>query len=155
VPKQFAVIVPGAGHSYKEWPRERFDAVAMHLKERYGIASVFVGVTETLEELKATVSLAAMVIANDSGVIQIARAFDIPTLVIAGATEWHEHHVPDSRNRVVQGEGSIRTRSFVSDHEHVDDARARAQMLDISVEQVTAELDALLISSPPRTPPRY
>jgi ADP-heptose:LPS heptosyltransferase len=141
---KFAVIAPGAGHSYKEWPRERFDAVAAYLKEKYAIASVYVGVTETLEELKALVSLATVVIANDSGVIQIAEAFDTPSITIAGATDWREHHVDRPLHRVIRTEGGVAMRSFVSDHEAADEARLRAQMASITVKQVTAALDELI-----------
>lgn len=145
-PGKFAVIAPGAGHAYKEWPREHFDAIAAHLKEKHNIATVFVGVTETLEELKALISHATLVIANDSGVVQIAYAFDVPTITIAGATDWREHHLPGPLHRIVHAEGGTVMRSFLSDHEKADEARLRTQMLATSVAQVSTELDSLIAS---------
>lgn len=140
-PGPFAVIAPKAGHAYKEWPRERFDAVATHLKST-GVNSVFVG-SETLEELKALVSLAVLAISNDSGVAQIAQAFNTPALVIAGSTDWREHHIDRPNHRVVHSEGTIAMRSYVSNHEAADEAKAIEQMRAISVEQVTASIDGM------------
>ena len=139
----YAAIAPRAGHAFKEWPRARFESLAEHVRAR-GITPVWTDSVTTLEELKALVAGATIAISNDSGVAQIAEAFNVPTLVIAGATDWGEHHVDRPLHRVVYATGDIATRSFVSDHTAVNEAKALAQMESITFEQVRTVCDEVL-----------
>lgn len=149
--RPFAVIAPAAGHRFKEWPRERFDALARALID-YGLEVVIVG-QESLEELKALVFRAAIVVSNDSGVAQIAYAFDTPSVVIAGVTDWREHHEPSARHRVVAVEGDFKTQSFISDHDHISFGDGALPL--ITVDRVTEEVKNVLTFFPPRTPVQY
>jgi ADP-heptose:LPS heptosyltransferase len=102
---------PGATNSRaKQWLAERFAATADALAERDGFQTVIVGAEGDAEvagevaalmrtpvanlagrtsiaELKAVLSLASLVISNDTGAAHVAAALGIPTVVVFGPTE--------------------------------------------------------------------
>lgn len=166
-PHPIITVAAGAGQNYKQWPPERFAAVAAHAARTCGAAlaliggpndrkageafmasvapaKVFDGLGQSIEELKALISLSSLLIANDSGPVYIAEAFGVPTLVIAGVADPVEHPPRSAKNRVIDSPArTITLHSLVSDHDQVDEAAARRQMEAITVERVIKEFDDL------------
>jgi heptosyltransferase I len=108
-PKCFAIIIPGAAHSSKCWPMERFCAVAERLTKVYGLPIAAVGTASekkivqaiaqhctvpimdfcgqtTIPQLVALLGQAAIVVSNDTGPGHIAVAMQTPTVIIFGPT---------------------------------------------------------------------
>jgi ADP-heptose:LPS heptosyltransferase len=71
---RFAVINPGAGWPNKQWPADRYGAVAAHLRSRHGMPSI---VTWGPREQ----ALAGEVVAASDGAAKAAPATAIPDLV--------------------------------------------------------------------------
>jgi ADP-heptose:LPS heptosyltransferase len=97
----YAVLHPFASTADKTWPREKFLAVAKHLRD-LGIEPLFVaGADEDLsafgehscfqgaplEEVKSLLAGAALFVGNDSGPAHIAAAFGRPVIVLFGSSE--------------------------------------------------------------------
>ena len=108
-PKRFAVLIPGAAHTSKQWPIERFAAVAERIAKNFGLALAAVGtagekkivtalqqncvvpITDfcgktTIPQLAALLRQAHLVVSNDTGPGHIAIAQRIPTVLIFGPT---------------------------------------------------------------------
>ncbi len=107
-PSRYAVLHPTATFSTKQWPPERFAAVAQWLEEEHGIIPVFScgpGETQTLAavaetrrkplvrldslsvaELVALIEGACLFIGNDSGPAHIAAALRRPLVVLFGSS---------------------------------------------------------------------
>jgi ADP-heptose:LPS heptosyltransferase len=64
--RRFAVLNPGAGWPSKIWPAERYGALARHLKDAHGVASV------AAWGLKTELPLAETIVASSSGSAQLA-----------------------------------------------------------------------------------
>lgn len=102
------VLAPGGGRVPKMWPREFYGEVAAHLARR-GIAVLVVGNSaeralleevakgahegiveilagRDLAELPARLSGAAAAITNDSGLLHVAEACDVPVVALFGPT---------------------------------------------------------------------
>ena len=102
--KSVVGIAPGAGHPSRRWPLERFARLAVMLKDEMGLTSVFfVGPEEEPEieqrikrlapgsaavrglsmgQLIAGLSMASIVVSNDSGPAHIAAAAGTPIVII-------------------------------------------------------------------------
>ena len=167
--ERIVAIAPGAGTKIKQWPAERFGQVAVYLAKTYGLGIVIIGgprdVTEvermksaftnevrycdftsqSLEELKATLSKVALIIGNDSGPIYIAESFGAGTMVLVGPTDEFEHPLQDATHRVViaREKGNALLRSGVSSEDDIDLDQARSQINAITVSEVCAEIDSL------------
>ena len=106
LPKEYAVIVPGARWKTKRWPPEKFGELASRLpvqsvivgsKADKDIADLIVSLSEgktislagktSLKELIAVMRKAKFVISNDSGPMHIAAALGIPVYAIFGPTD--------------------------------------------------------------------
>ncbi|MBI3654624.1 MAG: glycosyltransferase family 9 protein [Acidobacteria bacterium] len=109
--KRLLVLNPGATNSRaKQWLAERFAAVADQVAERDGLHSLIIGTAGDVEranevarlmrtqvvnlagrtsiaELKGVLSLAALLISNDTGAAHVAAALGVPTIVVFGPTE--------------------------------------------------------------------
>lgn len=108
-PKRFAVLIPAAAHAAKQWPTERFAALAERLAKEYGLASAAVGTARekkivdalrnncavpiadlagktTLPQLVALLTQAALVVSNDTGPGHIAIVQKVPAVLIFGPT---------------------------------------------------------------------
>ncbi len=105
---RFAVLNPGAGWPNKQWPPERFGQVARHLSEHQGWRSVVLwgpgerpladvvvaasgGAADVapptgLGEVLALARAAALLVAGDTGPLQLAAALGTPTVGIFGPT---------------------------------------------------------------------
>ena len=103
------VLHPGANWPHKRWPPERFAALANRLAEREAVALVVTGSPAddplvralcqdlrhqpvilagrtSLRELAASLEQAAVVVANDTGVLHVAVALGRPVVALYGPT---------------------------------------------------------------------
>ena len=109
--------------------------------------TVFDGTSQTIEELKALVSISRVVVSNDSGIAYIAEAFDVPAVMIVGISDAEEHPKGSPRARVVMPEHQeFVVRSLISNLNTVDIESARRHLGSISTSQVTRELETILRS---------
>ena len=108
-------ISPSSGNKIKQWPPERFAAVADHLIETYGAKIIIIGTERDTEEitdmmnyvkhnsevhnakgllpigsLKALMPRLRLFISVDTGPIYIAEAFDTATVDIVGPMDERE-----------------------------------------------------------------
>lgn len=168
---RLVAISPGAGTKIKQWPAKRFAAVGNHIAMNQKAAILIIGgpgdKTETdameqaldggvkycnfsaqsLDELKATLSMVDLIIGNDSGPIYVAESFGAATLVLVGPTDETEHPLQDDRHKVVVAKRSgPLMQSYVNDEDAINLEEARSQMESITVEEVCRETDSLLAS---------
>jgi heptosyltransferase-2 len=110
--KRLISVNPGAAYGgAKRWPAERMAAVAQELAgDEYEIVSTAsrfeieltdavqsytgrqvhrVGEQLTLQELAALLPWLSLLITNDSGVMHMAAALEVPTIAIFGPTDWN------------------------------------------------------------------
>ncbi|MBV9760354.1 MAG: glycosyltransferase family 9 protein [Acidobacteriaceae bacterium] len=96
---RYAVLHPFASAPEKRWPAERFCEVARYLQlwnirpiflagpaddpSPFGAHQVFQG---SVAQMKALLSRASVLIANDSGPAHVAAAFGVPSVVLFGAS---------------------------------------------------------------------
>ncbi|MCL4235649.1 MAG: glycosyltransferase family 9 protein, partial [Deltaproteobacteria bacterium] len=103
----WAAICPGALTSAKMWPAERFAALAVRLKERFGWSSILLGAPSevdlgahiehesrgaaislcgvlSLDSVFGVIAEARVFVGNDSGLTHAAVALDLPTVQIFG-----------------------------------------------------------------------
>lgn len=108
-PKRFAALIPGAAHTSKQWPIERFAVVAEGISKHFGLALAAVGTAgekkiiaalqqncvapvadfsgkTTIPQLVALLGQAHLVVSNDTGPGHIAIAQRVPTVLIFGPT---------------------------------------------------------------------
>jgi lipopolysaccharide heptosyltransferase I len=105
----FAIINPGAGWPNKQWPADRYGAVAAHLARRYGWPSLVawgpgeleraervaiasdgaarVAPATSLADLVALARAAALFVAGDTGPLQLAAAVGTPVVGVFGPTD--------------------------------------------------------------------
>jgi lipopolysaccharide heptosyltransferase I len=103
---RYAVLMPGTNWETKRWPVERFAALVVRLRERFGLETVVAGGPAdaalaapieragalnlagktTLRQLTALLERAALVVANDSGPMHIAAALGRPLVAPFGPT---------------------------------------------------------------------
>jgi ADP-heptose:LPS heptosyltransferase len=162
----FAVFAPGAGQVYREWETARFAEVARYARDAYGAGvvvaggpgdkklakhfigtlagiPVFDGTSQTIEELKALISLAHVVVSNDSGIAYIAEAFEVPAIIIVGISDVNEHPKGSPLARVVApAVQTIVVHSLVSNVDEVNVESARRMLDAIPVARVVKEFDA-------------
>ncbi len=110
IPPRFAVIHSGAGYAFRQWPGERFAAVADELAQRWNLDTVFIGapgeeeflrgiiqkmkhagrarpLIENLENILALFDRAQILISNESGPTHLAATTDIPIVTIFGPSK--------------------------------------------------------------------
>ena len=106
---RFALLNPGAGWKSKRWPPDRYAAVARHLGQQYGVASLVVWAGDeervwaeqivagsggfgrlapptSLKELVAVARRAALFVGSDSAPLHLASAVGTPCIAIFGPT---------------------------------------------------------------------
>ncbi|MGH7948376.1 MAG: glycosyltransferase family 9 protein, partial [Candidatus Binataceae bacterium] len=104
-PHRFVLIHPGSGSPAKNWPIDRFIALANQLAATAGKALIVVGPAEAplrdqlagcgapvvtsppLPTLAGLARLASAYVGNDSGVSHLAAATDAPSVVLFGPTD--------------------------------------------------------------------
>jgi ADP-heptose:LPS heptosyltransferase len=172
LPARFALILPGAGHTVKEWPAENYGRVARQIFDRYGLAIVVTGaardadkarhIEETaglpvmdltgrlsLPQLVAVISRAELVLANDSGGIHLAAALGrkgVGVAVGAGLIAFHPY--PPEINETVRFVYPAAIRAAPSYEAYVNTAPRgeRIPIKDVSVESVLETVKDLLES---------
>jgi ADP-heptose:LPS heptosyltransferase len=105
---RFAVINPGAGWPNKQWPADRYGAVAAHLLARHGMPSIVtwgpeeqalagavaaasggaakIAPATTVADLVEIARAASVFIAGDTGPMQLASAVGTPVVGVFGPT---------------------------------------------------------------------
>jgi heptosyltransferase-2 len=96
----FVILNASAYSAKKEWPNERFAAVADKVKDEFRFPVVFVGTNShlagnhfdlsgrtTLGELCWLLTYASALVTNDTGTSHLAAAVDCPSVVIFGRTD--------------------------------------------------------------------
>jgi len=101
-PKKFTVIFPGSGSPTKNWPIEKFSALADRLKQTRAVfilgpaeesvddvlrVTGHIIIKQPLGIVAAIVRLASTFVANDSGVSHLAAATGTPGVVLFGPTD--------------------------------------------------------------------
>lgn len=128
-PGGIAVMHPGAGYAFRQWPGERFAAVADALAERRGLDTVFIGapgeeaflrgiiaqmrrpdrgrpLLAPLDTLPSLFERAQVLVSNESGPTHLAALTELPIVTIFGPSKeavWRpvrEERVTILRGRV-------------------------------------------------------
>lgn len=104
---EYAVFVPGAGSTQRQWPVERFDELARRIQSDFGLRIIICGSVKekslgrclhemlegraedwtgrtSLVELASVIKGARLVIGNESGVIHIAAAVGVQAVCVMG-----------------------------------------------------------------------
>jgi heptosyltransferase I len=155
-PRPFAILNPGAGWGAKQWPAERYGAVAKALAED-GVASVInFGPGEedlatavkaasdgtaqkvhcSISELTALTRRASLMIGGDTGPVHLAAALKTPVVAVFGPTN-------PARNGPF-GTRAIVLRSASSLTDHARRQQPEQGLLEITSEEVIAAARQLL-----------
>ncbi len=160
-------ISPAAGNRIKQWPPERFAAVANQLAQRGFTIVVLGGKNDTkeveamlaqlspetkvlnlagkisIDELKALMQHLSLFISVDTGPIYIAEAFGIPTVDIVGPVDEREQP-PIGEKHVVLVPQRTKAELYVMNPYPKDPTEARRQTESITAQQVIEATDALI-----------
>ena len=161
-------IAPTAGNKIKEWPAERFAAVADNCIKKHNATVFVVGspndvdlavdmqrqmghaerVVDTtgklsLDELKAFIAGLDLFVSVDTGPIYVAEAFGVPTVDIVGPMDEQEQPPMGVKHKVVIAERQ-EPQLHIMNARLYDAVEARRQVEDISVDMVTSAITELL-----------
>jgi len=171
--ESFVCITPGAGNKIKEWPPERFAEVAQHIWKKYALPIVILGssvdqeevsamlkalapaiqsglqVLDTcgklsIDELKAMIARARLLIGVDTGPIYIAEAFNTPLIDIVGPVGEHEQPPTGEGRILVIPPGERKAVVHIMNARIYDAEEARRQVMSTTVDMVTVAADTLL-----------
>ena len=117
---KYAVIHIFAGWQPKEWPQERFAAIARYLEKQYGCKTVVIGTTKEaarinksalnippvhnlagqtdLAETASIIAGAEIFVGNDSGPMHLASAMQTPTVALFGQNTPRRYGPWQNRN---------------------------------------------------------
>lgn len=165
----YVCISAGAGNKIKQWPAERFAAVADHLARRHGLPVVIIGTRVdkeealamkramspgtvvidlcerlSLDELKAVIAKAYLFISVDTGPLYIAEALGVPTIDIVGPMDEHNQPPIGPHNVVVVPPGPRVPQLHILNARMYDEGEARRQVLATTVAMVTDAADILI-----------
>jgi len=152
----FVLLAPTAGWGAKEWPAERYGAVAAELSRAGFRVLVNASSSEdataravvqasggvagvapcTMPELIALVRRAALVIAGDTGPLHLAAAMGRPVVGLYGPTDPARTGPYGTRSRVL--------RHAESETDHSRHARTEAGLMQITVDEVVGAALELL-----------
>ena len=161
-------ISPSAGNKIKEWPVDRFSAVADYIASKYNAVVVIIGGPNdttyseeiksslskdiqyvdttgvlSIDELKAAISKLNLFISVDTGPIYIAEAFGVPTIDIVGPMDEKEQPPIGRLHRVVVPKRK-RPELHILNARMYDKKEAMRQTLSISAQDVIVEIDKLM-----------
>jgi ADP-heptose:LPS heptosyltransferase len=120
----YAVLHPMASAASKTWPARNFLALAGELRASWGLEPVFIaGPGEDLTafegcrilsgaplaEIKSLIAGASLFVGNDSGPAHMAAAFQIPVLVIFGASDPEVWYPWRTRSEMLVAREGIRS----------------------------------------------
>jgi heptosyltransferase-1 len=152
----FAILNPGAGWGAKQWPADRYGAVAKQLAQE-GLRSLInfgpgeenlarevetascgtaQAISLSLPDLIALTSHASLFIGGDTGPMHLAAALEIPVVAIFGPTDPARNGPFSTRSVVLRNPGSIT--------DHSRHAEPDQGLLQITVEQVIAAAHQLI-----------
>jgi len=132
--KQFAILTPGAGWGAKQWPPERYGAVAKALADNGLAPLINCGPGEealaqtaqaashgkahliscSLSELIALTRRARLFIGGDTGPLHVAAALQIPVVAIFGPTDPARNGPYGTKNTVLRNPASKTSLSHTS-----------------------------------------
>lgn len=162
---KYTVIAPGAAFGeIKRWPAERFTALGIHLRNRYGLtiavsgspaeasltsgiaASIGAGAVDlagrtSLSELFDIVSGSRLLACNDSGTMHLGAALNVPLLVPVGPTDMNRTGPMSGRASIVRG---LPCPGGAPCRRRECRLGTRVCMESVSVEAVVAAADSLL-----------
>jgi len=157
-------VAPAAGNKIKQWPPERFAAVANYVVEKHNAAViVFGGPRDTeevhammrstthperirvipplsIEEFKAFVAQTNLFVSADTGPIYLAEAFAIPTIDIVGPVDEREQPPQGGRHIVIVPQRE-KPQLYVMNARVHDKAEVERQSLATSVAEVCRAVD--------------
>jgi len=156
----FAILNPGAGWGAKQWPPERYGAVARELARdgicslvNFGpgeenLASAVESASEgsarkiscSISELISLTRRARLLVGGDTGPMHLAAALKVPVVAIFGPTNPARNGPFGTRSIV------LRSASSLTDHSRRTDPEVG--LLEISAEEVVAAARKLMCSSP-------
>lgn len=162
----FAMINPGAGWPNKQWPVDRFGALAAHLRDRHGLRSTVtwgpsehalaesvarassgaaaVAPATEIGDLLALARAASLCVAGDTGPAQLAAAVGTPVVGIFGPTS------PVRNGPWAAADTSV-SRFHECECHHKRRCRRPQQCIDtIGIDEVMAAVDRRLASGRPR-----
>jgi heptosyltransferase I len=154
---QFVMLNPGAGWAAKQWPAERYGAVAKQLAETVGLRAIVnfgpgeeglarevertscgsaLAMSLSLTELVALTRNASLFIGGDTGPMHLAAALGVPVVGIFGPTS-PERNGPFATRHIV-------LRSALSPTTHTRSSKPDEAMLTITSDHVVAAALTLL-----------
>ncbi len=160
---RFAILNPGGNNPAKRWPRDRFAALAAHLRDarsltvlvsgspaESGLADAIAGAAGPgctplprhalrLGALKALVRRSRLMVTNDTGPRHIAAAFNVPVVTLFGPTDPRWTTIP-----APGGEAIVVADPTLPPAEVADDHPDRCRIDRITLEQVRDTVDRLL-----------
>ncbi len=168
--RRFAAISLRAGNALKEWPLERFVAVARHIIDRHSLSVLFLDIdphiTEqalslladpshafeahdlSLRHLAAVIKCASLFVSVDTGPLYIAHALGVPLVDIVGPVDPLEQPpMTGERVKLVLPPPPCEPSSFVADTLRTPSAAQQAALEGTTVIMVTEAVDALLKAS--------
>lgn len=162
----FAMINPGAGWPNKQWPADRYGAVAAHLRQRHGLPSLVMwgpgemGLAErvvgssggaarvapatSVADVAALARAASLFVAGDTGPMHVAAAVGSPVVGVFGPTS-------PARNGPWSGEDVCVSRFGECECHHKRRCRRATPCIEtITVQDVVAAADHRLAGGGPR-----
>jgi heptosyltransferase-1 len=156
---KFAVLCPGAGWGAKQWPAERYGALALaladmglqvlvnHSPAERALASEVKRTSDgdaqplqcSVSELTALLRRAKLVVGGDTGPVHLAAALEVPVLALYGPT--------DPKRTGPFGTRAIVLRSAASATSHARRVETEAGLLEITTEHAIAAARTLLEGS--------
>lgn len=162
-------IAPGGSTKERWWATSRYAQLVEYLCVRYHAKVFLIGggkdsepieailkavpselavtslLNQSLDELKAFIARASLVIGNDSGPIVMAEALNTPSIVIVGPTdETANHPSPSALHRIALAPSRGRPVMYAFHWEHYNRTEAQRQIDAVSFEMVKTEVDALM-----------
>ncbi len=163
------VLSPVVANVIKQWPLERFAAVAEFLVRKHDAMVIVIGTKAdipaalklmshletknniynmagelTLDMLKALISRADLFVSVDTGPVYVAEAFGVPTVDIVGPVAENEQPPQGEFNVIVKVAGDRIPQLHIMNARTYDKEEALRQVNGITVEQVTAACDILI-----------
>lgn len=165
--QRFAAISLRAGNTLKEWPIERFVAVARHLIDQHSLHVLFLDLDQrvtdqalalladpphasggcrlSLRHLAAIIKRASLFVSVDTGPLYMAHAFGVPLVDIIGPVDPEEQPpVPGERVKLVLPPPPCEPSSFVADTLRMPTLAQQAALEGTTVAMVTEAIDALM-----------
>lgn len=162
-------IAPGGSTDIRWWGQEKYAKLADYLYQRYQARLFLIGaggdqkpieevigyldpqtkfidlLNQPLDEFKAFLAKASLVIGNDSGPMTIAKAFKLPMVVFIGPTDEREYQLPAGPlNRIVKSARRGAPVTNALNWTDYDEQEAKRQINAITFEEAQKELDFIV-----------